>query len=69
MTGSSERRKRTQRLYIILIEAPLDILDHQARLSNLRVPNHAHFDDDAAAMLVRCTVLCDNARTYSFRHY
>src|SRR5712671_1933791 len=36
-----EKRGRTQRLDIILIEAPLDVLDHQARLSDLRVPNHA----------------------------
>lgn len=41
-------RKRTQRLYVILIKAPFDVLDHQARFSDLRVPNHAHFDDDAA---------------------
>jgi hypothetical protein len=47
--GRGTKQKRlTQRLDIILIEAPFDVLDHQARLSDLRVPDHAHLDDDAA---------------------
>jgi hypothetical protein len=52
MARREERKRHTQRLDIILIEAPLDVLDHQARLSDLRVPHHAYFDDDAAGHLV-----------------
>ena len=40
-------KRRTQRLDVILIETPLNVFDHQARLSYLRVPNHPYFDDDA----------------------
>jgi len=48
--NTSNRRtwkRRTQRLDIILIKTPFDVFDHQARLSDLRVPYHAYFDDDA----------------------
>ncbi len=38
---------RTERLDVVLIKAALDVLDHQARLSDLRVAHHADFDDDA----------------------
>lgn len=38
---------RTQRLDIILVEAALDVLDHETGLSDLRIPNHSHLDDDA----------------------
>ena len=39
---------RTQRLDVILVEAALDILDHETGLSYLRVSNHADLDYDAA---------------------
>ena len=39
---------RTQRLDVILVEASLDILDHETGLADLRVTDHADLDDDAA---------------------
>lgn len=42
-----ERLRRTQRLDIVLVEAAFDVLDHETRLSYLRVSNHSNFDDDA----------------------
>lgn len=50
--GGAESRVFTQRLYIILIEAALNVLDHQACLSDLRVSNHTDFDDDAGRVEV-----------------
>ena len=41
---------RTQRLDVILVEAALDVLDHQTRLANLGVTDHADFDDDAESV-------------------
>jgi hypothetical protein len=37
----------TERLDVVLIEAALDVAHHQARLADLRVAHHAHFDDHA----------------------
>jgi hypothetical protein len=48
MRDTRTQKRRTQRLYVILIKAPLNVFDHQARLSDLRISNHAYFDDDAA---------------------
>lgn len=36
----------TQRLDIILIPAPLDVLDHQRGLADLRITNHSDLDDN-----------------------
>jgi hypothetical protein len=42
-------RERTQRLDVILVKAPLDVLDHQASLPDLRVTDHTDLDDHAGA--------------------
>lgn len=39
--------ERTKCLDVVLVPAAFDVLDHQASLSNLSVPNHAHLDDHA----------------------
>lgn len=42
------KRGHTQRLDVIFVETPLDVLDHQARLPYLRISHHPDLDDDAA---------------------
>lgn len=44
--------ERTQRLDIVFIETALDILDHEARLAYLRIPDHSDFDNHAVLLLV-----------------
>jgi hypothetical protein len=41
-----DKTTRTQRLDIILVPTPLDVLDHQRRLANLTVSQHTHFQND-----------------------
>ena len=36
-----------ERLDVVLVPRPLDILDHERRLADLRVAHHADLDDDA----------------------
>jgi hypothetical protein len=37
-------------LDVVFVPTALDVLDHQAGLSNLRVSNHANFDDNAGVL-------------------
>lgn len=46
----------TERLNVVLIPAALDILDHQARLPDLRIPDHAHFDYHTRILLLPLAV-------------
>lgn len=46
-TGAVYHEKRTERLNIVLVKTALNILDHQACLSYLRVADHPNLDDDA----------------------
>ena len=47
-----ELKAHTERLNVVLIPAALDVLDHQARLSDLRVAHHAHLDHNTALRLL-----------------
>lgn len=47
VAGGTGKEICTQRLNIVLVETALDVLDHQACLSYLRVANHADLDDNA----------------------
>lgn len=50
-------RGRTKGLNIVLVEATLYVFNHQTCLANLRVPDHADFDDDAARKAwIKCPV-------------
>ena len=42
-----------ERLDIVLVPAALDVLDHEGRLADLRVANHADLDDDVVAAVGR----------------
>lgn len=41
----------TQRLNVVLVPAALDVLDHQARLADLGITDHADLDDDRRILL------------------
>lgn len=39
------QRRRTQRLYVVLVPATFDVFHHETRLADLRVAHHADLDD------------------------
>ena len=41
---------RTQRLYVVLVETPFDVFDHQTCLADLGVSHHPHLNHDAGAI-------------------